>query len=63
MKDYENLALTLQASIKALAEDDDKLNNFVSYLTAHFSDWMEKYANTPEGLTQEFAEFSGIKEE
>lgn len=57
---YEDLALSLGDAIKRLASDEDHLNNFVSYLTQHFPEWLNKYANTPEGLVSEFTEFANM---
>ena len=57
---YEDLALSLGDAIKKLASDEDHLNNFISYLTQHFPEWLQKYANTPEGLVSEFREFANM---
>ena len=57
---YEDLALALGDAIKKLAADEDHLNNFLSYLTQHFPEWLRKYANTPEGLVSEFREFANM---
>ena len=57
---YEDLALALGDAIKRLAADEDHLNNFLSYLTQHFPEWLRKYANTPEGLVSEFREFANM---
>lgn len=61
MNNNEKLALILADAITKLAADPDKLGNFVSYLTAHFPEWVQKYANTPEGLASEFHEFANIE--
>ena len=57
---YEDLALAFGDAIKKLAADEDHLNNFLSYLTQHFPEWLRKYANTPEGLVSEFREFANM---
>ncbi len=57
---YEDLALALGDAIKKLAADEDHLNNFISYLTQHFPEWLRKYANTPDGLVSEFREFANM---
>ena len=36
------------------------LDNLESYLSNHFSEWLDKYANTPEGITSELKEFSNM---
>ena len=61
MENNEKLALIMADSIVKLAADTEKLNNFTSYLTAHFPVWMNKYANTPEGLANEFKEFANME--
>lgn len=58
---YEDLALRLGDAIKKLAADEDHLNNFISYLTSHFPEWLRKYANTPEDLVSEFHEFANMR--
>ena len=57
---YEDLAIALGDAIKKLAADEDHLNNFLSYLTQHFPEWLRKYANTPEGRVSEFREFANM---
>lgn len=57
---YETLAVQLADSIQSLASKPENLNNFVSYLTYHFDTWLQKYANTPEGLVSELKEFSSM---
>ena len=61
MNNNEKLALQLASAIEKLAKSPEHLDNFVSYLTAHFPDWIEKFANTPEGLVNEFAEFANME--
>lgn len=60
MNENEKNALEMQAAIIALANSPEHLNNFVSYLTQHFPEWIEKFANTPEGLASEFREFANM---
>ena len=57
---YEDLAMQLGEAIQKLANNEDALFNFESYLTQHFPEWCRKYANTPEGLVSEFREFANI---
>ena len=58
---YEDLAMQLGDAIQKLAADEDHLNNFVSYLTHSFPEWLRTYANTPEGLVSEFREFANMQ--
>lgn len=57
---YEDLAIEFGEAIQKLASDEDHLNNFISYLTQHFPEWLQKFANTPEGLVSEFREFANM---
>ena len=61
MTTYTTEAATMVAAIKALAENTEKLDNFEIYLSRHFSAWLEKYANTPENIASEFADFAEIE--
>lgn len=57
----EELANIFTESIKRLAENPARLDNLNSYLTYHFDNWVEKFANTAEGLTSEIKCFSEIE--
>lgn len=58
---YAILAKQFCDSIKTLAEKTDNLFNFECYLSHHFSDWMGKYASTPEDLVSEMKSFAEMK--
>ena len=60
MNEQERLAEELIEAIKTMANNEESLNNFKSYLSTHFKTWIKKWANTPEGLTAEFKNFSKI---
>jgi hypothetical protein len=62
MRNPENEALAnkLADAIKKLAASEEHLDNFASYLSYHFPEWMEKYANTPENLVSEFCQFASL---
>lgn len=60
MPQYEQLAAEFCAAIKKIAQSEDALNNFESYLGYHFAPWMEKYAGYPEGLTSELVYFASL---
>ncbi len=45
-------------SIKALAENENNLNNLESYLSRHFEVWLEKYAHDADGLVSEMNIFA-----
>lgn len=58
--DKEN-AETFVASIRQLAKCEANLDNLESYLSQHFSTWMEKFANTPESLASELKSFAEME--
>ena len=49
-------------AIKYISEKPDALQNLEAYLSYHFPEWLEKYANTPESLTAEIKAFGHIFE-
>lgn len=59
--DNEQLANIFTESIKRLAENPAKLENLNCYLSHHFDKWVQKFANTAEGLTSEIKCFSEIE--
>ena len=48
-------------AIKEIASKHENLDNFESYLSYHFDVWMEKFANSPEGLTSEVKHFAEME--
>lgn len=58
---YEKEALQVGEAIQKLAEKPDNLNNFVSYLTQNFPEWLKRWANTPESLACELLEFANME--
>lgn len=60
MKTYEQDAARFVEAIKALASNDTALENLECYLSHHFAVWLEKFANTPQGISEEMKEFSTI---
>ena len=59
---YESAAASVYMSIKCLADHEDALENLESYLSMHFAEWLEKYANSPESFAAELHEFSTMYE-
>ena len=47
-------------AIKLIATKPDNLDNLESYLSYHFAEWMNKYANTPENITAELKSFADM---
>ena len=55
---YEEVAKRFCDAIRAFNEEG--LDNLESYLSYHFAEWMNKYANDPEGIAFEMESFSTI---
>ena len=61
MKKYEEQAKEFIEAIKTMASRESALNNFQCYLESHFAVWLEKYANTPDGITAELKAFAEME--
>lgn len=55
---YEAEAKILAEAIRRFNERPEALENFESYIGAHFDIWLKNWANTPDGLAHEFEHFS-----
>ena len=53
-----NAAADFVEAIKRLAENPQNLENLQSYLSRHFPEWLERYANTPENIAAEMLSFA-----
>ena len=60
-KENELCAKAFVNAIKELASNQKKLDNLENYLSKHFDIWIEKYANTPEGIIYELKGFAEIE--
>jgi hypothetical protein len=58
---YEKAAAQFCEAIQTLANKPENLENLELYLSRHFAAWLEKYANTPEGMAAEMREFANMK--
>lgn len=58
MKKYTVEAEQFCNAIRKLANKPENLQNLESYLEYHFDKWLEKYANTPEGMAAEMSSFA-----
>ena len=56
----EQAALQFCEAIRTLAANPEHLNNLESYLTYHFTEWLTKYANTPDGIASELEQFANM---
>lgn len=53
----QNAKIFIEA-IKTIALKPDNLDNLEIYLSYHFTEWLEKFANTPEKLAGELKNFA-----
>ena len=58
---HERTAAQFVNAIKTIAEKPDNLDNLESYLSHHFAEWLEKFANTPETITAEIRAFAEME--
>ena len=61
MKKYTLEAAQFCNAIRELANKPENLQNLESYLERHFDKWLEKYANTPDGMAAEMSEFAQME--
>ena len=61
MRKYEEQATQFCEAIRTLANKPENLENLESYLSRHFSEWISKWANTPEGLAAEMKMFAEME--
>lgn len=61
MNNNEIKAKALCDAIRKFKDNPAAIDNFESYLSYHFDAWYEKFANTPDGLIDEFNHFAAIE--
>ena len=57
----EQTAKQFCEALQAIAGKPQNLENLKHYLAIHFSEWLSKFANTPEGITAELKQFSEME--
>lgn len=57
---HEQTAKQFCEALRTIAGKPENLENFELYLSMHFSEWLEKFANTPERITAELKEFANM---
>ena len=60
-KYMETIAAQFVQAIKTIATKPENLENLESYLSHHFPEWLQKYANTPETITAELRAFAEME--
>lgn len=58
---YAAEAKMLMDAIRKLAASEKNMDNMESYLSCHFSSWMDYYAADPEDMAREFKEFAEME--
>ena len=57
---HEQTAKQFCEALRTIAGKPENLDNLELYLSMHFSEWLEKFANTPERITAELKEFTNM---
>jgi len=57
-REHTETAALFCKAIKTIADKPQNLENLECYLSMHFSEWLRKFANTPEGIAAEMREFA-----
>ena len=60
-KTYSIMAGEFVKAIKTISENPKNLENLELYLTYHFPEWLEKFANTPGGIVSELKAFAEME--
>lgn len=55
---HEQTAKQFIQAIKTISDKPQNLDNLKCYLSYHFAEWLEKFANTPETITAELRSFA-----
>lgn len=61
MRKHEQTAKLFCEALRTIAGKPENLDNLESYLSYHFAEWMNKYANTPENITAELKSFADME--
>ena len=61
MRKHEQTAKQFCEALQTIAGKPENLENLESYLSYHFAEWMNKYANTPENIAAELKLFAEME--
>lgn len=61
MEMHKTTAKQLVEAIKTIAAKPDNLDNLEAYLSYHFPEWLQKWANTPEAIVSELHNFAEME--
>ena len=57
---YNDEARIFVNAIKTIASKEKNLDNLESYLSMHFGEWIEKFANNPQDMADEMKAFAKL---
>lgn len=60
-QEQERAAERFISALRELASKEENICNFESYLISHFSEWLERYANSPENIAAEMKIFAEME--
>ena len=58
---HEQTAREFCKALRTIAGKPENLENLEFYLSYHFAEWMNKYANTPENIAAELKLFAEME--
>mgnify|MGYP003554451909 CR=1 FL=1 len=58
---HEQTAREFCNALRTIAGKPENLENLEIYLSMHFPEWLEKFANTPENITAELKNFADME--
>ena len=61
MRKHEQTAKQFCEALQTIAGKPENLENLENYLSYHFAEWMNKYANTPENIAAELKLFAEME--
>lgn len=61
MRKHEQTAKQFCEALQTIAGKPKNLDNFELYLSLHFAEWLNKWANTPEAITSELQSFAEME--
>lgn len=60
-QEQERAAERFISALREIASKEENICNFESYLISHFSEWLKRYANSPENITAELEQFAKME--
>ena len=60
-RQHEQTAKQFCEALQTIAGKPENLENFKLYLSMHFSEWLDRWANTPEAITSELQSFAEME--